>query len=141
MPKLPTCCWRYSRTSKIGFLTKCVTVFFKLIRPTILKEKTHQQDHTVPFLAFFSYSVKGSLICWRREGKALIDVQFCRDVISKAVSHPAIRKMADILRAETKNTTCTVNTLKKALRLASLVFIAKCKVRSFFTIDFYNLIS
>ena len=140
MPKLPTCCWRYSRTSKIGFLTKCVTVFFKLRRPTILKKNPPTRSYCAIFGLFFLFSQR-LLDLLEERRKALIDVQFCRDVISKAVSHPAIRKMADILRAETKNTTCTVNTLKKALRLASLVFIAKCKVRSFFTIDFYNVIS
>ena len=61
---------------------------------------------------------KGSLIRSEEEGQeALIIVQFCHDVISKAVSHLAIRKMADILRAETKYTICTVNTLKRGCDL------------------------
>ena len=116
------------------------TVSFKLKRPTILKKrpKNKKKDkkgghHSVPFLAFLPFRSG-------RDGKALIVVQFCRDVISKAVSHPAIRKMADILRAETKNTTCTVNTLKEALRLASLVLIAKCKLHTYiFFIEFFKM--
>ena len=50
--KLSTCCWRYSRTSKIGVSYKMyVTVSFKMKRPTILK-KEKKEHHAVPFLAF-----------------------------------------------------------------------------------------
>ena len=53
--KLSTCCWRYSRTSKIGVSYKMyVTVSFKMKRPTILKKekKNIMLYHFWPFPLF-----------------------------------------------------------------------------------------